>query len=156
METELHRDVKLLHELVNDLDVSAREQTEGTLDADLIALAMLEEARRNLAIICTDLTNRLAQSMPKQVVVEGVGVFERRKKKSRTQWEKDALLSAVLDSRMFDRHTGELIDETPLEKVLATFNLPAPRVTVLRERGIDADQFCTSEDAGWQIQVVTP
>lgn len=152
METDLHRDAKLLTGLINDLDNSASEQTEGTLEPDLIALAMLEEARRNLGIICADLTNRLARSMPKTLVVEGVGVFESHKKKSRTAWDKEALLSAVLDSRLVDGD-GVVKDETPLDRVLAVWNLGSPRTTALRARHIDADQFCSTEDAGWSIQV---
>ncbi len=53
---------------------------------------------------------------------------------------------------MVDKDTGEITEETPLEKVLACFNLPAPRTTALRQRGIDADQFCRSETRGYTIE----
>jgi hypothetical protein len=153
METNLHRDVKLLRDLITTLDDAAREQTEGTLESDLIALQILEDCRRDLGTICTDLTNRLARAMPKQLVVPGVGVFERHKKKSRTAWDKDDLLRAVKDSVLIgpDRQTGEI--ETHLDKVLHVWNLGTPRTTALRARGINPDDYCHTEDAGWQIRV---
>jgi hypothetical protein len=167
IETDLHREVKFLVEHVGDIDNAVRwyqqdfndngpEAIADTLEADLIALAMIKEARANLAVAERDLEQVLAKSMTsKTVVVEGAGTFERSKKKDRTQWQKDELLSAVLDSRLFNPHTGELKEETPLERVLAVFNLPAPRITALRDRGIDADQFCHVEDAGYSIRHYT-
>lgn len=152
--SELHGNVKMLTEIVFDLDTDVREwDLPEDLDTDLIALQMIKDARSNLAVLERDLENALAKAMPEKVmVVEGAGTFERSKKKSRTQWDRDALLPTVLDSRMFDPNTGELVEETPLDRVLAVWNLGAPRITVLRERGIDADQFCSTEDAGWSIR----
>jgi hypothetical protein len=125
------------------------------LEPALIAYAAIEEARRNLAIVAGDFEKKLAALMPKTLPVEGVGTFEKHKRKNRTQWDRDALVSAVLDSRLFDPHTGELREETPLDKVRAVWNLGAPRITALRDRGIDAEQFCHSEDAGYQIRLVS-
>jgi hypothetical protein len=151
--SDLHLDVKKLVELVCDLDDCA---VSDNLEADLIALTMLKEARTNLAIVERDLEQALAQAMAgKNLIVEGVGTFERTKKKNRTQWDKDDLLRVVIDSRKFDPMTGELIDETPLDRVLACWNLPAPRLTALRDRGIDVDEFCHSEDAGWAIRLIS-
>lgn len=152
METELHRDTKLLRDLVNSLDDAAREQTEGTLESDLIALQILEDCRRDLATICADLTNRLAEAMPFRMTIPGLGVVERHKKKARTAWEKDDLLRAVLDSRIVDED-GVVKDETPLDRVLHVWNLGAPRTTALRARRLDPDDFAHTEDAGWQIKV---
>lgn len=63
----------------------------------------------------------------------------------RTGWDHDALLRAVLDSRLVDTETGEIADETPLDKVRHVWNLGAPRTTALRDRGIDPDEFATTE-----------
>jgi hypothetical protein len=89
-----------------------------------------------------------------RVVVDGFGFVERHHKKSRTKWDRDALLSAVRDTRLVDPETGEVIDPTPLDKVLHVWNLGAPRLGALKERGIDADEFCeTEERKGWQLKV---
>lgn len=154
MSADFFRDVRLLTELVIDLDADSRDLGDEELEPCLIAYAALEEARRNLAIVSGDLEQKLAKAMPRQLMVEGVGTFERHKRTKRTQWDREALVSAVLDSRLFDRHTGELIEESPLDKVRAVWLLGAPRITALRDREIDAEQFCSSEDAGYQIRVI--
>lgn len=146
-------DVQIAFEAINDLDVDAIAALP--LDCALTAYSMLEDARRILAQVCSQLPNLIAPNMgEKQVTVEGVGTFVMHGKKNRTQWEKDALLSAVLDSRLIDPKTGEVADETPLAKVLHVYNLPAPRTTALKARAIDADQFCRSEWAGYSIEVL--
>jgi hypothetical protein len=152
--SDLYTDVRLLTDIVRDLDEDVRTMPADQLESNLIAYAAVEEARRNLGIVAHDLEQKLAADMPRSVVVEGVGVFERHRKTARTQWDKEDLLRAVLDSRVFDRTTGELREETPLEKVLAVWNLPAPRKTALQDRGIDADQFCHTEDAGQQVRLI--
>lgn len=151
--TKVSNRVAVLHAVTNRLDVDALAALP--LDEQLRAWHMLEETNRVLALVRSQLTQRLAEQLPeKQVVVEGVGVFVRHGKRDRTQWDKDALLSAVLDSRLVDRRTGEVVDESPLEKVRHVWNLGAPRVTALRDRGIDPDQFCRSEWGGWGIEVL--
>jgi hypothetical protein len=116
--------------------------------------AFIAESYRTLGQFLSVWTNSLAESMPKQVEVEGVGVFVKKGKRDRTQWDKDALLSAVLDSRLVNTETGEVTEESPLDKVRAVWNLGTPRVTALRERNIDPDQFCRSEWGGWGIEVL--
>lgn len=69
------------------------------------------------------------------------------------QWDNDALRTAVLDSRLFDRTSGELVDESPVDKVLAVWRLDRPRVTALKDRGISKDDFCASSFNGWSIRV---
>jgi len=145
-------DVMLLIQAANDVDSS---ELEPTLDRNLIALAMLREARQTLMYAERDKEQKIAALMSdKRVTVDGVATFEKRFKKNRTQWDTDDLLRAVLDSRIVDEETGEIREETQLERVLHVFNLPAPRLTALKARGIDADQFCHSEPAGYGIQVI--
>ena len=121
VETDLHIDARLLVETVQSLDrdvyaYSYDDDLSETLEADLIAWALLEEANRQLAIVRGDLSKRLAEAMPdKRVIVEGAGVFERHMKKDRTQWDKDDLLRAVLDSRVVDTDTGEVYEPTTEE-----------------------------------------
>lgn len=148
----LATDVRALVEACNDVD---RLHLEPDLDRNLICLAMIRDARQTLMYAERELENKLASQMDeKRVVVDGVATFERRKKKTRTAWDTDDLLRAVLDTRVVNEETGEIADETPLDKVLATWNLGAPRVTVLKARGLDADQFCHAEPAGYSIQIL--
>lgn len=148
----LATDTRALIEAVNDVD---RLHLEGD-DRDFIALAMIRDCRTTLAHVERELEQKLAGRMEaKRHVIENVGTFEKRTKKNRTQWDTEDLLRAVLDTRLVDTETGEVVDETPLDKVLQVWNLGVPRVTVLRERGLDADQFCRAEPAGYSIQIIT-
>jgi hypothetical protein len=143
--------------------VDAIEQFEDelgcTLDAApleslLTAYATLEEANRLLAQLRTLVRNAATAAMDDKVVtVEGVGTFTKHGKRDRKTWDSAALLSAVLDSRLVNTATGEVADESPLDKVLATWNLGVPRVKHLRERGIDPDEFCESTWGGWTLEV---
>jgi len=90
----------------------------------------------------------------KRVTVAGVEWMRSRGGPSRTGWDSEALLSAVLDSRLVDPESGEVEVESPLAKVLHVWHLPAPRVTALRERGIDGDKFCHvlwEEQRPWKV-----
>ncbi len=81
-------------------------------------------------------------------------MVRRHSKKDRTQWDKPDLLRAVLDTKLVDTATGEILDETPLSKVTTVWNLGAPRLTALRDRGLDPDDFCTTEvRPGWSLEV---
>jgi hypothetical protein len=137
---------------LDELDLDAL--MDLPLEDRLRVHAFIAESYRTLGQFLSVWTNSLAESMPKQVEVEGVGVFVKKGKRDRTQWDKDALLSAVLDSRLVNTETGEVTEESPLDKVRAVWNLGTPRVTALRERNIDPDQFCRSEWGGWGIEVL--
>ena len=90
----------------------------------------------------------------KTVTVRGVEWERSRGGPKRTGWRTDDLLHAVLDTRLVDGETGEVKDETPLEKVLHVWNLPAPRSTALSDRGLNGDEFCHvewPEDRPWKV-----
>ncbi len=133
------------------------------LDPDQLAAALfpealhswlaLEQAHRCLAVVRDELEKRLADQLTEPATIIGVGVVERQGRRDRKTWNSDALLSAVLDSRLIDPRTGEIADESPLDKVRHCWNLGAPRLTALRDRGIDPDQFCSSEWRGYSIRV---
>lgn len=143
-----------VHEAIIALDVvaiAAGDETEA-----LTAWAILEDARRLLAQVQAMLVNPIAEQMgDRQVVVDHVGTFVRHVKKDRTKWEKDDLLRAVLDSRLVDKETGEVVDESPLDKVVAVWNLGAPRTTALKQRQIDPDEYCHVEKGGYTIEVLS-
>lgn len=127
---------------------------DASLEQLLAAYALLEDANRSLAQLRTIVRNAATAAMSEPVVtVDGVGTFTRHGRRDRKTWDTQALLSAVLDSRLVDTSTGEVQDESPLDKVLATWNLGPPRVKHLRERGIDPDEFCESTWGGWTLEV---
>jgi hypothetical protein len=147
-------DVRDLEDTVHNLAVSIVDLPP---DVEHIAACreVLERSFQQLKDLRENLDTALGEAMTAhQMVVDGVGVIRRHRKRSRTEWAKDDLLRAVLDSRLVDPHTGEIADETPLDKVRHVWNLGAPRVTALRDRGLDPDEFCRTElRDGWTIEV---
>jgi hypothetical protein len=143
--SELATGVRLLAQLVDDLDATVTNEPLPNVDTGFMCWTCLEETNGHLATIRQVLVEQLALAMSeKRVTVMGVGTFERRRSANRTTWDKD-LYRAVLDTRLVNPATGEVLDETPLEKVLHVWNLGAPRVTALRARGIDPDEWCEVE-----------
>lgn len=103
----------------------------------------LRETMRALKEFDGALTDAIAAEMRYGVPIDidGVGRAEVRRGKQRTRWDKESLRRAVLDSRLANED-GEIVDESPLDKVEHVWNLGQPRVTALRDRGIDPDEFC--------------
>lgn len=135
-------------------------EPESDLDDTLTAVLSVAELRSVLAEVLADLQAHAVDLMrdadTKTYDVPDIGRFERMGSRERKSWDKEALLSAVLDSRMpVDPDTGEVddADQTPLSRVLHVFNLPAPRTTALRERGIDPDEFCESTFKGESLRL---
>lgn len=59
----------------------------------------------------------------------------------------------VLDSRLVDKDTGEMKDETNLEKVRSVWGLKGYQasITALRDRGLDPSEFCEAEFRGFRL-----
>ena len=154
--TELARDVLMLDALTDDIAKNVDAEDVGTdLGEALTVWNLLADCARRLAAARDDLGRLLADDMPeKRMTVMGVGTFEKHRKADRKALDKDDLLRVVLDSRVVDPETGEVRDETPLDKVLDVWNLPAPRTTALKARGIDPDEFCTVEYGHLTLQVI--
>lgn len=138
------------------LETAVREIEEGlptTIDPDDVALwfetqQLISDAAKRLSAAAGLLGGVLAESVPRgkgATVVSDGRIFKRTGTPTRKGWKNDELLRVVLDSRLFEPGTGALVDETPVEKILAVWNLGSPRTTALKARGIDADDFCTVE-----------
>jgi hypothetical protein len=130
------------------------------LDQTVHDLAELRECISTLRSWEDVLTEWLSDALGRNgIEVEGVGHVEIKRGTDRKEWDKVPLLRMVLDSRrrigddgeLDIRDTGnalvggeELSCSPDLSRVLDVFNLPAPRVTALKDRGIDPDEFCAS------------
>lgn len=130
------------------------------LDQTIRDLAELRECVQTMRHWEDVLTEWLADALGRNgVEIEGVGHVEIKRATDRKEWDRHQLVRAVLDSRLpitddgelDSRDTGEAevdgetVSCSPdLAKVLSVWNLGAPRVTVLRGRGIDPDEFCAS------------
>ena len=96
----------------------------------------IQAAKRVLSILEGDLDKALYDAMDeKQEVVDGVGSLERNYAISRTGWRNDELTRALLAGA-----------ERPEDKLAAMLECASPswRMSRLRARGIDPDDFCES------------
>jgi hypothetical protein len=111
----------------------------------------------------SDLVDRLSAEMETdRLEVEGVGVFERRRKADRKAWDHEAVQSALLrkvrtmePGKSVDLATGEVTQEDPTEqafRVIFECARPEWRVRSLRSYDISADEFCQTTYGGYSIQ----
>jgi hypothetical protein len=140
----------LVADTLEDLRAGLRTLAAWTessdLDAVVTAWDCCEQLRREISDVSAELAAHAYGLFPeKRVEVPGVGLVECTTRADRRQWDTDALRAAVLDSRLVDPETGEVADESPLDRVLHVWNLGAPRLTALRARSIDPDLFCKVE-----------
>lgn len=157
MVTDLSIDATLLSDLTLRLhqEIDALDP-DGSLEEELRVWAKIADTARLIGQVRDELAVKLAGAMnDKRVTVMGVGTFEKHRKSSRKSWDKDALLHDVLDTRMVDPESGEVRDETPADKILDVWTLGAPKVTSMRERGLDPDDYCTVERGALTLEVVT-
>jgi hypothetical protein len=111
-----------------------------------------------------ELVDRLAADMESdRLEVEGYGVFERRRKADRKQWDHDSLKSELLrkvrtlePQKTMDLATGEVFLEDPTEQAFRIiFDCARPdwRVRPLKALDIDPDEFCATTYGGYSIQI---
>jgi hypothetical protein len=112
-----------------------------------------------------ELVDRLAAEMTDdRLELEGVGVFERRRKADRKAWDHEGVYSALLRHlrqagtvKEVDELTGEIRELDPMEaafRLLKACANPTWRVTALRQQGLQPDEFCQTTYSGYSIQFV--
>jgi hypothetical protein len=112
-----------------------------------------------------DLADRLAAEMTEdRLELEGVGVFERRRKADRKAWDHEGVYSALLrrlhkfgPGEEVDELTGEIRELDPMEAAFLLLKAcanPTWRVTALRQQGLDPSEFCETTYSGYSIQFV--
>jgi hypothetical protein len=153
--TQAAETIDLLTEAVSEFDgVASVFGRDWSVDELARALVAIRDARSDLALVAERLEKELCTAAGEKVfVVEGVGQVEIKGKVRRVKWDKESLLRAVLDSRLVNEATGEVVEETPVDRVLHVWNLGAPRLFALRARRIDEDQFCEATFEGWTVRL---
>lgn len=122
-------------------------------------LVAVRDARAELATFARDVESELmAHAGEKRWVTDGVGEVLIRKSTKRSEWDSESLtrvlVARALDERRLNEETGEV--EPPWEsvaRVLSECARPSWRLTPLRSRGIQIDEFCTERDDGWSVEL---
>src|SRR5688572_17559143 len=128
---------------------------------------LLHEVRSRIAALRlqeAEIVDTLAAEMETdRLEVPELGVFERRRKADRKQWDHEGVRSALLrqvramePAKTMDLETGEVILEDPTEQAFRMiFECARPewRIRSLRNYDISADEFCETTYGGWNVQI---
>lgn len=141
-------------------DVAALVEA-GDWEALIRGLEPLQQVLGDLRLIEQQVKRGIADTMPeRRVTVEGVGTVERKAKVTRKNWDSDELLRKIIAVAILDRETGELPSSPMIAADLILQELRAVmpitgslgwRVTALRERGFDPDEWCEEHRDGFTI-----
>jgi hypothetical protein len=116
------------------------------LDEAICAWRILNDAYKAIAFAKDALADKIGQAMgDKRYVTKGCTIERNRVSPRRTNWDHDALLRLVVDSRIVNEETGEI--ESTLDVLRKVYPLKGynARTTALRELNINPDEFCETE-----------
>lgn len=125
------------------LDVTAADRADWYAEWQQLA-----DTARRLRAACDVLEAKIADSLPNgEWTTLGDRDYRRGRDQSFRNWDSDQLLRAVLDSRKVDPETGEVHDETPIDKLKACYNLGGYNAVrgELKRRRIALDEFADVE-----------
>lgn len=143
--------VQQLGELSDDVDAEYSEaiNAEGGIGIEsmIVALLALREAKRGIDLLYRRIENDVIRGTDKKsFTIEGAGEVQIKTSTKRNDWNHDALWRTVVARALDEREMDDdgVIAEPSYEtvaRVLAECARPSWRVTPLRDRGIDPDEF---------------
>lgn len=122
-------------------------------------LVEIRDFRSDLAAFAKDVERELlARAGERRWVVEELGEVAVRKNTKRSRWDNEGLTAKVvalaLDERVLDESTGEYESaHAAVARVLSECSRPSWRLTPLRARNVQIDEYCEQEDAGWSVEL---
>ncbi len=148
---------------MEDLPAELENEYDELGDTPAEILAVVLSAIRGLRAGLRPLEDRIERDLmetagSKRFVVEGLGEVNIRRSVKRTAWDNDALAQVVvayaLDERVLDQDTGEYESAfQAVARVLMECARPSWRITPLRARGIDPDEYCSVDEAAYGVQL---
>lgn len=121
-------------------------------------LVEIRDFRQDLASLAHDIEAHLVEKAPKRFTVDGLGEVQIRHSDKRSHWDNEALTAKVvayaLDERILDESTGEFeAGFAAVARVLSECARPSWRLTPLRARGIDPDEYSSVEEGHLAVQL---
>ena len=151
LQSELNASVHMIDAVIRDvfdlLKVAEPEKLDWH-DA-LTCREFLNEANGNLRMVRERLDNLLAEQMDGYQKDN----VKRHRKIMRRDWQHDDLFRLVMDSRIVDGETGEV--ESQVDALKAVYGCKGYNASLkeLERRGIDPDEYCTTEQRGYTLEV---
>jgi hypothetical protein len=157
--------LSLLREAIGRLDAEVELHADEP-DGLARALHLVQRMRGDLDLLVSTITEHLFTAMPdKTMVIEGVGLIEKRYGTANTNWDQDRCWELVADSARRNwaaTHDGELpppevctaIDET-VHEARELHAAGGWKKTALRERGVDPDDVSEQSYGRKSIQITT-
>ena len=160
--TDLAREATALVGTINEALDAIDSALEELVDRDLLATLLydLRDSRTRVAeVYATCEARLLSEAGEKSFIVANLGKFEVRAKKGRTGWKHDELVPALVahanTERRLNGDTGEVEPEGhAVARVLRDcISFGAGKVTGLKARGFQVDEWCQVSDDGWTVQL---
>jgi hypothetical protein len=124
----------------------------------------LDTLKARLGVLHSETMARLAEVMPHTLELDGLPVMERRRGKDRKAWQSSELLHRLIRDTLDPDRTGEipeageaieLVEKVVLETMPVTGSM-GWRVTALKARGIDPDEWCETAPGRTTVQIHRP
>lgn len=151
----------VLDRVLDLLDVTVTQ----LVDRDSLAAVLyaLRDVKRRAAEVYSACERALlSEAGDKSFVVPNLGKFEVKRSTKRSGWRHDelvpVLVSKAMEERHFDGTSGEVESEGhAVARVLRDcISFGAGKVTGLRDRGIQADEYCQVDEASYSVQLPPP
>lgn len=148
--------VQSLTEMPDDLladYVTVTATDEIPPEALAVVLVAIRECRMQLASLSSTIERDLLQIMPKKLIVAGVGEVEAKRTSSRTAWDYETLIPAIVGrvadepGMFFDPEDGtqlpyQTIGHNIARRLRECVSFSGGKVTGLRALGIDPSEYC--------------
>lgn len=149
-------------DLLDPIEASAEaEIEEGDVECLARLYDYLDQLKARLGTIHSAVAAKLAEVMPHTLELDGLPVMERRQGKERKKWESPELLHRLIRDTLDPDRTGELpaaaeaidaVEKVVLETMPVTPSM-GWRVTALKARGIDPDEWCETAPGRTTVQI---
>lgn len=155
--SELASASSILQQCIDDVEnaLAMSIEPESDTEAAFKVYQGLVIAHQVLGDVKNNLGHRIGESIGKAATMLDGRKVKRHAYYSRRNWDSDALVSAVMDSRLADPKTGELVDESEADRLRHVWPPKGytASVAALRARNIQPDEFCEERFVRFNLEV---
>jgi hypothetical protein len=151
--------------VLDSIEASAQaEIVDGDVEVLAHLFEYLDTLKTRLSVIHGEVMARLAEVMPHTLELDGLPVMERRVGKDRKAWQSSDLLHHLIRDTLDPNRTGEIPDAGEAIQLVETVVLETMpvtpsmgwRVTALKARGVDPDEWATVTPGRVTVQIHRP